>query len=84
MSKNEYTIDYGVPLDDEAVKVKYRTACKVANYMATDAAQHYWDACEDKSTWPLVFELFQDDVSIGKFTITFKMLPTFYSKETKS
>lgn len=51
-------------------------------YIAQDAAQHYYDECDGwESTWPIKFEIFDGQESLGIYEVHLEHEPTFSAIE---
>lgn len=78
-------ITYTVDGDDERLEMSELSylGSKDGRWIAQGAAEQYFSDGGDENSWPLLFEIFVDDVSLGKFSVEMEYAPTFSAIEAK-
>lgn len=77
--KYQYTVD-----DDDKCDIESRYDEEDVEYIAECAAEDYHSNHDGwESEWPIEFEIFLDDKSIGKFLVEREYSPSFSATEIK-
>ena len=81
-----YIEAHGGSIEDEDVTIFESKYISTPNYIAEDAAQHYFNY-EDgyEAEWPLIFSIFSiDDKFIGNFEVELESEPSFMARIIKN